>query len=79
MTAFKGRLSFQQYMLVKLTKYGINVWIVADAANRVKKPKAVTMYNVPINSARNTALAGPAADGINISFGLSLKPSLAMH
>ena len=33
MTAFKGRLSFRQYLPAKPTKYGIKVWIAADASN----------------------------------------------
>ena len=33
MIGFKGRLSFRQYMLAKPTKYGIKVWIAADASN----------------------------------------------
>ena len=33
MIAFKGRLSFRQYMPAKPTKYGIKVWMAADAAN----------------------------------------------
>ena len=33
MVAFKGRLSFRQYMPAKPTKYGIKVWIAADACN----------------------------------------------
>ena len=34
MIAFKGRLSFRQYMPAKPTKYGIKVWMAADSANR---------------------------------------------
>ena len=30
---FKGRLSFRQYMPAKPTKYGIRVWMAADASN----------------------------------------------
>ena len=33
MIAFKGRLSFRQYMPAKPTKYGIKVWLGADAWN----------------------------------------------
>ncbi|KAK3735838.1 hypothetical protein QZH41_007478 [Actinostola sp. cb2023] len=33
MIAFKGRLSFRQYMPAKPTKYGIKVWIAADSKN----------------------------------------------
>ena len=33
MIAFKGRLSFRQYMLAKLTKYGIKVWMAVDSKN----------------------------------------------
>ena len=33
MIAFKGRLSFRQYMPAKPTKYGIKVWMAADSAN----------------------------------------------
>ena len=33
MIAFKGRLSFRQYMPAKPTKYGIKVWLAADASN----------------------------------------------
>ena len=33
MTAFKGRLSFRQYMPTKPTKYGIEVWMAADSSN----------------------------------------------
>ena len=33
MIAFRGRLAFKQYMPAKPTKYGIKVWIGADAAN----------------------------------------------
>ena len=33
MIAFKGRLKFRQYMPAKPTKYGIKVWMAADAAN----------------------------------------------
>ena len=32
MIAFKGRLSFRQYMPAKPTKYGIKVWMCADSA-----------------------------------------------
>ena len=34
MIAFKGRLSFRHYLPAKPTKYGIKVWMVADASNR---------------------------------------------
>ena len=33
MIAFKGCLGFRQYMPAKPTKYGIKVWMLADAAN----------------------------------------------
>ena len=33
MVAFKGRLSFRQYMPVKPTRYGIKVWMAADSSN----------------------------------------------
>lgn len=33
MIAFKGRLSFRQYMPKKPTKFGIKVWVAADASN----------------------------------------------
>ena len=33
MIAFKGRLSFWQYMPAKPTKYGIKVWMAADSKN----------------------------------------------
>ena len=33
MIGFKGRLSFYQYMPAKPTKYGIKVWMAADASN----------------------------------------------
>ena len=33
MMAFKGRLSFRQYLPAKPTKYGIKVWMAADASN----------------------------------------------
>ena len=33
MIGFKGRLSFHQYMPAKPTKYGIKVWMAADASN----------------------------------------------
>lgn len=33
MIAFKGRLSFRQYLLAKPTKYGIKVWMAADSSN----------------------------------------------
>ena len=33
MIAYKGRLSFRQFMPAKPTKYGINVWMAADAKN----------------------------------------------
>ena len=33
MIAFKGRLSFRQYMPAKPTKYGIKVWTAADSQN----------------------------------------------
>ena len=33
MIAFKGRLSFRQYLPAKPTKYGIKVWMAADASN----------------------------------------------
>ena len=33
MIAFKGRLSFRQYMPAKPTKYGIKVWMAADSKN----------------------------------------------
>ena len=33
MIGFKGRLSFRQYMPVKMTKYGMKVGMVADASN----------------------------------------------
>ncbi|XP_015772176.1 PREDICTED: piggyBac transposable element-derived protein 4-like [Acropora digitifera] len=33
MKGFKGRLSFRQYMPAKPTKYGIKVWMAADASN----------------------------------------------
>ena len=32
MIAFKGRLNFRQYMPAKPTKYGIKVWMAADAS-----------------------------------------------
>ena len=33
MIALKGRLSFRQYLPAKPTKYGIEVWMAADASN----------------------------------------------
>ena len=33
MVAFRGRLSFRQYMPAKPTKYGIKVWMAADSSN----------------------------------------------
>lgn len=33
MIAFKGRLSFRQYMPAKPTKYGIKVWMATDSDN----------------------------------------------
>ena len=30
---FNGRLSFKQYMLMKPDKFGIKVWMLADADN----------------------------------------------
>ena len=33
MKAFKGGLSFRQYLPAKPTKYGIKVWMAADASN----------------------------------------------
>ena len=33
MIAYKGRLSFRQYMPAKPTKYGIKVWMAADSQN----------------------------------------------
>ena len=33
MTAFRGRLSFRQYLPAKPTKYGIRVWEVCDSRN----------------------------------------------
>ena len=33
MIAFKGRLSFRQYLPAKPTKYGIKVWMAANALN----------------------------------------------
>ena len=33
MIAFKGRLAFGQYMPAKPVKYGIKVWMAADASN----------------------------------------------
>ena len=33
MIGFKGRLKFRQYMPAKPTKYGIKVWMAADASN----------------------------------------------
>ena len=33
MIAFRGRLSFRQYMPAKPTKYGIKVWMAADSSN----------------------------------------------
>ena len=33
MIAYKGRLSFRQYMPAKPTKYGIKVWMAADSDN----------------------------------------------
>ena len=33
MIAFRGRLSFRQYMPAKPTKYGIKVWMTADSSN----------------------------------------------
>ena len=34
MIGFKGRLSFRQYMPPKMRKYGIKVWMAADASKR---------------------------------------------
>ena len=34
MIAFRGRLSFRQYMPAKPTKYGIKVWMASDSSNR---------------------------------------------
>ena len=33
MIAFRGRLSFRQYMPAKPTKYGIKIWMAADSSN----------------------------------------------
>ena len=45
MIAFKGRLSFRQYMLGKPTKHGIKVWMAVDSKNGY-----VISYNVYLGS-----------------------------
>ena len=45
MIAFKGRLSFRQYMPAELTKYGIKVWMAADSKNGY-----IINYNVYLGS-----------------------------
>ena len=45
MIAFKGTLSFRQYMPVELTKYGIKVCMAADLKNRY-----IINYNVYLGS-----------------------------
>ena len=43
MIAFRGRLSFRQYMPAKPTKYGIKVWMAADSST----PFAVHLEKIP--------------------------------
>ena len=45
MIAFKGRLSFRQYMPAELTNYGTKVWIAADSKNGY-----IINYNVYLGS-----------------------------
>ena len=51
MIAFKGRLSFRQYMPAKPTKYGIKVWLTADSSNGF-----VLNHKVYLGKERNAAL-----------------------
>ena len=37
MIPFKGRLGFKQYLKDKPTKWGVKVWVLADATNRYVK------------------------------------------
>ena len=52
MIGFKGRLSFRQYMPAKPTKYGIKVWMAADASNGF-----VTNHEVYLGKQRGRVLA----------------------
>ena len=57
MIAFKGRLGFRQYMPAKPTKYGIKVWMAADAQNGV-----VVNFNVYLGSEARLRLHGLGYD-----------------
>ncbi|KAK3729731.1 hypothetical protein QZH41_002045 [Actinostola sp. cb2023] len=50
MVAFKGRLGFRQYMPAKPTKYGIKVWMAADAESAY-----VVNFSVYLGSEENGA------------------------
>ena len=52
MIAYKGRLSFRQLMPAKPTKYGIKVWMAADAKKGYVSNSAVYLSHAENNHRR---------------------------
>ena len=71
MIAFKGRLSFQQYMPAKPTKYGIKVWMAADSQNGY-----VNNFSVYLGKEANV----PRANGLGYDVVMKMaSPFLKTH
>jgi len=64
MIAFKGRLSFRQYMPAKPTKYGIKVWIAADAKNGFVVNHKVYLGKEPNGQVREHGLGYDVVTGL---------------
>lgn len=71
MIAFKGRLSFLQYMPAKPTKYGIKVWMAADSQNGF-----VNNFSVDLGKEANA----PNNNGLGYDVVIRMaSPFLKMH
>ena len=71
MIAFKGRLSFRQYLPAKPTKYGIKVWMAADSKNGY-----VNNFSVYLGKEANV----PRANGLGYDVVMKMaSPFLKKH
>ena len=73
MIAYKGRLSFKQYLPAKPTKFGVKVWVRADPNNGY-----VNVFNFHYNLPKESTVGGIGIfirDSINynISHGLNIE------
>ena len=71
MIAFKGRLSFRQYMPAKPTKYSIKIWMTADSQNGYVKN-----FSVYLGKEANV----PSVNGLGYDVALKMaSPFLKKH